>query len=124
MPKQTILMTPFEAQSGKLAPSTLKRKKGGWGRFFGLRILTNTGGRGQIPAPRVIMACYTNVRNKPYTASEWARFDKFSAVSKAVAAVMHNPAALQTAQAEFAAQSTFIKLRAYLWDREWNNYQG
>ena len=46
------------------------------------------------------------------------------AVAKAVAAVMKNPAALQTAQAEFAAQTTFKKLRNYLWDREWSNYQG
>ncbi len=41
-----------------------------------------------------------------------------------VAAVMKNPAALQTAQAEFAAQTTFKKLRNYLWDREWSNYAG
>ena len=50
---------------------------------------------------------YTQIRGKrstPYTAAELARFDKFSAVAKAVAAVMKNPAALQTAQAEFAAQ--------------------
>ena len=63
-------------------------------------------------------------RSTPYTAAELARFDKFSAVAKAVAAVMKNPAALQTAQAEFAAQTTFKKLRNYLWDREWANYQG
>ena len=70
---------------------------------------------------------YTQIRGKrstPYTAAELARFDKFSAVAKAVAAVMKNPAALQTAQAEFAAQTTFKKLRNYLWDREWSNYQG
>ena len=45
---------------------------------------------------------YTQIRSKrstPYTAAELARFDKFSAVAKAVAAVMKNPAALQTAQA-------------------------
>ena len=56
---------------------------------------------------------YTQIRGKrstPYTA--------------AVAAVMKNPAALQTAQAEFAAQTTFKKLRNYLWDREWSNYAG
>lgn len=117
-------MAPFEAQSGKLAPSTLSRKQGGWAKFFGLRILTNTGGRGQLEVPRVVMAYYSKARSKPYTAAELARWDKFSAVSKAVAAVMKNPAALQTAQAEFAAQHTFIKLRAYIWDREWNNYQG
>ncbi len=63
-------------------------------------------------------------RSTPYTAAELARFDKFSAVAKAVAAVMKNPASLQTAQAEFAAQTTFKKLRNYLWDREWANYQG
>ena len=70
---------------------------------------------------------YTQIRGKrstPYTAAELARFDKFSAVAKAVAAVMKNPAALQTAQAEFAAQTTFKKLRNYLWDREWSNYAG
>ncbi len=42
---------------------------------------------------------YTQIRGKrstPYTAAELARFDKFSAVAKAVAAVMKNPAALQT----------------------------
>ena len=70
---------------------------------------------------------YTQIRGKrstPYTAAELARFDKFSAVAKAVAAVMKNPAALQTAQAEFAAQTTFKKLRNYLWDREGSNYAG
>ena len=48
---------------------------------------------------------YTQIRGKrstPYTAAELARFDKFSAVAKAVAK----------------------KLRNYLWDREWANYQG
>ena len=38
---------------------------------------------------------YTQIRGKrstPYTAAELARFDKFSAVAKAVAAVMKNPA--------------------------------
>ena len=70
---------------------------------------------------------FTQIRGKrktPYSADELARFDKFSAVAKAVAAVMKNPASLQTAQAEFAAQTTFKKLRNYLWDREWSNYQG
>ena len=70
---------------------------------------------------------FTQIRGKrstPYTAAELARFDKFSAVAKAVAAVMKNPASLQTAQAEFAAQTTFKKLRNYLWDREWSNYAG
>ena len=124
MPKNVKLLDPIEAATGKIAPSYQKRKQGGWGRFFGFRTLNTTGGRGQIPAPRVVMAFYKNVRNKPYTAAELARWDKFSAVSKAVAAVMKNPAALQTAQAEFAAQSTFIKLRAYIWDREWSNYKG
>ena len=59
---------------------------------------------------------YTQIRGKrstPYTAAELA-----------VAAVMKNPASLQTAQAEFAAQTTFKKLRNYLWDREWSNYAG
>ena len=124
MPKTTILMAPFEAQSGKIAPSTLSRKQGGWAKFFGLRIINDAGGLGNKQVPRVIMAFYSKARSKPYTAAELARWDKFSAVSKAVSAVMKNPAALQTAQAEFAAQSTFKKLRAYIWDREWANYEG
>lgn len=124
MPKTCKLLDPIDYATGKIAPSYQKRKKGGWGRFFGFRTLTNSGGRGQIPVPRVIMAFYKNVRSTPYTAAELARYDKFSSVSKAVAAVFKNPAALQTAQAEFAAQHTFKKLRAYVWDREWANYQG
>ena len=75
---------------------------------------------GKLSKKSRVTYCYRH----PYTAAELARFDKFSAVAKAVAAVMKNPAALQTAQAEFAAQTTFKKLRNYLWDREWSNYQG
>ena len=70
---------------------------------------------------------YTQIRGKrktPYTADELARFDKFAAVSRAVAAVMHNPQSLQTAQTEFAAQTTYKKLRNYVWHREWTNYNG
>ena len=70
---------------------------------------------------------FTQLRGKrktAYTADELARFDKFSAVAKAVAAVMHNPTSLQTAQTEFAAQTTYKKLRNYVWHREWVNYQG
>ena len=70
---------------------------------------------------------FTQIRGKrttPYSADELARFDKFAAVSRAVAAVMHNPTSLQTAQTEFAAQTTYKKLRDYLWHREWTNYQG
>lgn len=70
---------------------------------------------------------YTQIRGKrttPYTAAELARFDKFSAVSRATAAVMKNPQSLQTAMTEFQAQSTYKKLRSYVWHREWENYQG
>ena len=70
---------------------------------------------------------FTQIRGKrttPYSADELARFDKFAAVSQAVAAVMHNPQSLQTAQTEFAAQTTYKKLRNYVWHREWTNYQG
>ena len=70
---------------------------------------------------------YTQIRGKrktPYTADELARFDKFAAVSRATAAVMKNPQSLNTAQTEFKAQSTYKKLRDYVWHREWENYQG
>ena len=70
---------------------------------------------------------YTQIRGKrktPYTADELARFDKFAAVSRATAAVMKNPQSLNTAQTEFKAQSTYRKLRDYVWHREWENYQG
>ena len=70
---------------------------------------------------------YTQIRGKrttPYSADELARFDKFAAVAQAVATVMHNPQSLQTAQTEFAAQTTYKKLRNYVWHREWVNYQG
>lgn len=70
---------------------------------------------------------YTQIRGKrttEYTAEEQERFEKFAVVSRAVAAVMHNPTSLQTAQTEFAAQTTYKKLRDYLWHREWTNYQG
>ena len=70
---------------------------------------------------------YTQIRGKrstPYTAAELARFDKFSAVAKSTAAVLKNPASLATAQTEFNAQTTYKKLRNYVWHREWENYQG
>ena len=70
---------------------------------------------------------YTQIRGKrktPYSADELARFDKFAAVSRATAAVMKNPQSLNTAQTEFKAQSTYKKLRDYVWHREWENYQG
>ena len=70
---------------------------------------------------------FTQIRGKrstPYTAAELARFDKFAAVAKAVAQVLKTPSSLQTAQTEFAAQSTYKKLRNYVWHREWSNYQG
>ena len=70
---------------------------------------------------------YTQIRGKrttPYTADELARFDKFASVSRAVAAVMKNPTSLNTAQTEFKAQTTYKKLRDYVWHREWENYQG
>ena len=70
---------------------------------------------------------YTQIRGKrktPYTAAELARFDKFGAVARATAAVMKNPQSLNTAQTEFKAQSTYRKLRDYVWHREWENYQG
>ena len=70
---------------------------------------------------------YTQIRGKrktPYTADELALFDKFGAVSRATAAVMKNPTSLNTAQTEFKAQSTYRKLRSYVWHREWENYQG
>lgn len=70
---------------------------------------------------------YTQIRGKrttPYTAAELARFDKFAAVSRAVADVMHNPHTLNTAMTEFQAQTTYRKLRNYIWHREWVNYQG
>ena len=70
---------------------------------------------------------YTQIRGKrttPYSADELARFEKFSTVSKAVANVMTTPNLLQVAQTEFAAQSTYNKLRNYVWHREWTNYQG
>ena len=70
---------------------------------------------------------YTQIRGKrttPYTAAELARFDKFASVSRAVAAVMKNPTSLNTAQTEFKAQTTYRKLRDYVWHREWENYQG
>ena len=69
---------------------------------------------------------YTQIRGKrttPYTAAELARFDKFAAVAQATAAVMKNPTSLNTAQTEFKAQSTYRKLRDYVWHREWENYQ-
>lgn len=124
MSKLCKLLDPIEAATGKIAPTTQKRKNGGFGRFFGFRTLTTTGGRGQIDAPRIIMAFYKNPRSTPYTAAELARWDKFSGVSKAVKRVMRSPQELQQAQAEFAAQTTFKKLRAYIWDREWANYEG
>ena len=70
---------------------------------------------------------YTQIRGKrttPYSADELARFAKFSTVSKAVANVMTTPNLLQVAQTEFAAQTTYRKLRDYIWHREWENYQG
>ena len=70
---------------------------------------------------------YTQIRGKrttPYTAAELARFDKFAAVARSTAAVMKNPASLATAQTEFNAQTTYRKLRSYVWHREWENYQG
>ena len=70
---------------------------------------------------------YTQIRGKrktPYSADELARFDKFAAVAQATAAVMKNPTSLNTAQTEFKAQSTYKKLRDYVWHREWENYQG
>ena len=70
---------------------------------------------------------YTQIRGKrktPYTAAELARFDKFAAVAQATAAVMKNPTSLNTAQTEFKAQTTYRKLRDYVWHREWQNYQG
>lgn len=70
---------------------------------------------------------YTQIRGKrktPYTTEDLARFDKFGAVSKSTAAVMKNPTLLNTAQIEFKAQSTYRKLRDYVWHREWENYQG
>ena len=69
----------------------------------------------------------TQIRGKrktPYSADELARFDKFAAVSRATAAVMKNPTSLNTAQTEFKAQTTYRKLRDYVWHREWENYQG
>ena len=70
---------------------------------------------------------YTQIRGKrstPYTAAELARFDKFASVARSTAAVMKNPQSLQTAMTEFQAQSTYKKLRSYVWHREWENYQG
>ena len=70
---------------------------------------------------------YTQIRGKrstPYTAAELARFDKFAAVARATSAVLKNPASLATAQTEFNAQTTYKKLRNYVWHREWENYQG
>ena len=70
---------------------------------------------------------FTQIRGKrrtPYTADEMARFDKFSSVAKSTANVMKTPNLLQVAQTEFAAQSTYRKLRDYVWHREWENYQG
>ena len=70
---------------------------------------------------------YTQIRGKrktPYSADELARFDKFAAVERATAAVMKNPQSLNTAQTEFKAQTTYKKLRDYVWHREWENYQG
>ena len=37
---------------------------------------------------------------------------------------MKNPASLNTAMTEFQAQTTYKKLRNYVWHREWENYQG
>lgn len=124
MPKDCNLMAPIESATGKIAPSTQKRLKGGWGKFFGFRTLNYTGQFGDKPAPRVVLAFYKNVRSTPYLAAELARWDRFSSVSKAVRRVMRSPQELQQAQAEFAAQSTYKKLRAYIWHREWDNYQG
>ena len=70
---------------------------------------------------------YTQIRGKrttPYTAAELARFDKFASVSRSTANVMKNPTLLQTAMTEFQAQTTYRKLRNYVWHREWDNYQG
>ena len=69
---------------------------------------------------------YTQIRGKrstPYTAAELARFDKFASVSRSTANVMKNPTLLQTAMTEFQAQTTYRKLRSYVWHREWENYQ-
>ena len=70
---------------------------------------------------------YTQIRGKrttPYTAAELARFDKFASVSRSTANVMKTPNLLNVAMTEFAAQTTYKKLRSYVWHREWENYQG
>ena len=70
---------------------------------------------------------YTQIRGRrttPYTAAELARFEKFAAVSRATANVMKSLPDLQVAQTEFKAQTTYKKLRSYVWHREWTNYQG
>ena len=38
--------------------------------------------------------------------------------------VFIDPQSLNTAQTEFKAQTTYRKLRDYVWHREWENYQG
>ena len=70
---------------------------------------------------------YTQIRGKrktPYTAAELARFDKFASVSRSTANVMKTPNLLNVAMTEFQAQTTYRKLRSYVWHREWENYQG
>ena len=37
---------------------------------------------------------------------------------------MKTPNLLNVAMTEFAAQTTYKKLRSYVWHREWENYQG
>lgn len=62
-------------------------------------------------------------RTSAYSTEELAKQTKFGAVAKALSAVYKNPAAYQTAVAEFQAQSTYKYLRDYIWHREWANYQ-
>ena len=123
MGKTVGLMYPIDVATGKIAPSNARRGQGGWKAFFGFRTITRTMA-GVLDNPKIIMALYSRVRSTPYSAAELARFDKFAGVSRATAAVMKNPAALQTAMTEFQAQHTYKTLRNYVWHREWDNYEG
>lgn len=123
MPKTVKLMDPITEATGKIAPSSARRGRGGWKAFFGFRTIKRTMA-GILDNPKIVMALYSRVRSTPYTASELAAYDKFASVNRSVANVMRNPTLLNTALIEFKAQTTYKTLRNYVWHREWDNYQG
>lgn len=123
MPKKITFLDPIGQMSGKFAPTNVKPRAFQNGRWIGAKMLTS-GAYATNGIPRSNWQIRTKGRTTPYTASELAQMDKFAAVSRAVRRVMMSPQELVQAQAEFAAQSTYKRLRTYLWNREWSNYQG